>query len=168
MSTTTGHVRGKIDFTGLNKLGKTLAVLFAILLLFNMAGRLLATKWSETAVNGDPPTTSSQGHVYVGDPVQTTRTLYQAARPNIIKPGEAVEMIPIRGRKIRFLNDLDGLRFKIYNRAGKVIKVNDGQGNLVEETPHLTDWGAYKPEYLSFRVTRETTEAKEWIINWWH
>lgn len=164
MSTSTGHVRGTILNESVKKFGKGLAIVLAILLLLYCAWHVLAARWkSDRSATAESTPTQAQAHQYanVGS---SARSLNYSAKPNVIKPGEVVK-IPIRGRKIRFLSDLDGLLFTLYTKSGRVIKVSDGQGNLVEETPHLTDWGAYKPEYVSFRTT---TDAKEWMLDWWH
>lgn len=93
-------------------------------------------------------------------------TSFDQSRPpiQVIRPGEVVK-IPIRSRKIRFLNDLNGLRFKVYDASDRLVKIPDSNGNLVEESDKLMDWGPFKGEYLSFRTT---TDAKEWFVDWWY
>lgn len=104
-------------------------------------------------------------------PVKKARAVYPhqpggESQPaiQVIRPGE-VQDIPIRARRIRFLSDLNGLRFKLYDASNNPIRVPDSTGKLVYESDLLMNWSEYKAERLVFYTT---TDAKEWLLEWWH
>jgi hypothetical protein len=135
------------------RLGKGLAIVSAIILVLWILFHLAAAKWRReygTEMMSSPKASS------------TSHTVGPAV--HVLKPGE-LKKINIRSKKIVFLPDPSGMKFRLYDRAGKPIKVPDRLGNLVEETDLLQDWGTYRPYYLAFQTL---SEDKEWFIKDWY
>jgi hypothetical protein len=155
-----------IDVSKWAKIGKTIVVVCMLGLLIYALSIPLRAKW--IATYGTTPTAPKRNLAtsYVpqvaaaSSPVAIQRV---APALHTLKSGKS-EKVYIRSKKIVFLPDSNGMLFRLYDKNNEPIKVPNSNGELVEETDLLSDWGSYRPHYLQFR----TDTDKEWFIKDWY